>query len=65
MTHFYDSMLDGRADQPGVLGQESAKSLALTNRSKAVRSAANFEYFVTDTGDERAEPVKQADVPDE
>lgn len=65
MTHFYDSMLDGRADQPGVMGQESAKALAITNRSGAVRSAANFEYFVTDTGDERALPVKSADVPDE
>lgn len=65
MTHFYDSMLDGRADQPGVMGQESAKSLALTNRSKAVRSAANFEYFITDTGNERFKPVKEAVVSDE
>jgi hypothetical protein len=47
------------------MGQESAKALAITNRSGAVRSAANFEYFVTDTGDERALPVKSADVPDE
>ena len=65
MTHFYDSMLDGRADQPGVMGQESAKSLALTNRSKAVRSAANFEYFVTDTGNERSESVERANASDE
>lgn len=47
------------------MGQESAKSLALTNRSKAVRSAANFEYFVTDTGNDRSEPVEQVDLPDD
>ncbi|HEY4291889.1 M35 family metallo-endopeptidase [Luteibacter sp.] len=49
MTHFYDHLLDGRSDYPFITNQESAKNLATTNRSHAVRSALNFEYFVTDT----------------
>jgi peptidyl-Lys metalloendopeptidase len=62
MTHFYDSMLDGRADQPGVFGKESAKTLAITNRRGAVRSAANFEYFVTDTSSGRTRPDEPGDA---
>ncbi|NID14930.1 M35 family metallo-endopeptidase [Luteibacter yeojuensis] len=49
MTHFFDHRLDGRSDYSFVTNQESAKNLATTNRSHAVRSALNYEYFVTDT----------------
>jgi hypothetical protein len=49
MTHFYDHRLEGRSDYPSIINQESAKNLAMTNRSHAVRSALNYEYFVTDT----------------
>ena len=54
MTHFHDHLLGGRSDYPFVTTQESAKNLAITKRSNAVRSALNYEYFVTDTNNRDA-----------
>lgn len=60
MTHFYDRLLDGRADYPFITTPEAAKNLAATNRSKAVRSALNFEYFITDTSNRSEEVIESA-----
>lgn len=59
MTHFWTKQIDGTSDYLIIPTIGAAENLAKSRRHDAVRSAANFEYFISELADDSrgAEPA--------